>query len=335
MNEKKIAIYSRKSKYTGTGESIENQIEMCKNHLILKYGKDILKKVIIYEDEGFSGANINRPNFQKMLTDFKDGSFEKLVVYRLDRVSRNVLDFCTLKEILSNLKVDFISITENFDTSSPMGEAMLMISSVFAQLERDTIAQRIKDNMTQLAKCGFWLGGTTPFGYESIEIKKKDKDGKIKKSYQLKIIKKEEEIIKIIFNKYLEFKSLVQVENYLRQEGIKTRKKNNFTRYSIKEILINPVYCKADEKVFNYLKKKNITLYKNNLPLNETYGLISFNKRKETKTPKGKVRKNKIKPIHEWIIAIGKHKGIISSKVWIKTQITLQRKRNFKRGEQK
>ena len=92
-NNKLISIYTRKSKYTGIGESIDNQIEMCKNYLIHKYGKDIVKRIVIYEDEGFTGANTNRPQFQKMIDNFKDGNYAP--DSRILNVRRTVVD--TLK----------------------------------------------------------------------------------------------------------------------------------------------------------------------------------------------------------------------------------------------
>ena len=129
------AIYSRKSKITGIGESIINQIELCKQecrHLGIEEFR-------IYEDEGFSGKNIKRPEFQKMLMDAKEKQFQVLICYRLDRISRNISDFSTLINQLDSLNISFISVNEQFDTSTPMGRAMMYIASVFAQLERETI----------------------------------------------------------------------------------------------------------------------------------------------------------------------------------------------------
>ena len=94
----------------------------------------------------------------------KERKIRAIVVYRLDRISRNISDFSSLIEELGRLGIDFVSIRESFDTSSPMGRAMMYIASVFSQLERETIAERIRDNMHELAKTGRWLGGTTPHG---------------------------------------------------------------------------------------------------------------------------------------------------------------------------
>ena len=161
------AIYSRKSMFTGKGESIENQVEMCKEYAIKNLK---IKDFIIYEDEGFSGGNINRPRFQELLKDIKKEKFNFLICYRLDRISRNVADFSATLELLQKHSISFISIKEQFDTSTPIGKAMVYISSVFAQLERETIAERVRDNMLELAKSGRWLGGQTPLGFNSKRI---------------------------------------------------------------------------------------------------------------------------------------------------------------------
>ena len=127
-----IVIYSRKSKFTGKGESIENQIEMCRQYIRLQFGDDAAEQALVYEDEGFSGGTLERPQFKKMMADAKSKHFRAIVVYRLDRISRNIGDFAKLIEQLNGMKIDFISIKEQFDTSSPMGRAMMYISSVFS-----------------------------------------------------------------------------------------------------------------------------------------------------------------------------------------------------------
>ena len=149
-----IAIYSRKSRYTGKGESIGNQIDLCREYIRTHYGDAAAEHAVVFEDEGFSGGNLNRPDFKKMMTAAKDRKFKAIVVYRLDRISRDISDFSSLIEELGRLGIDFVSIRESFDTSSPMGRAMMYIASVFSQLERETIAERIRDNMHELAKTG-------------------------------------------------------------------------------------------------------------------------------------------------------------------------------------
>ena len=126
-----IAIYSRKSRYTGKGESIGNQIDLCREYIRTHYGDAAAEHAVVFEDEGFSGGNLNRPDFKKMMTAAKERKFKAIVVYRLDRISRNISDFSSLIEELGRLGIDFVSIRESFDTSSPMGRAMMYIASVF------------------------------------------------------------------------------------------------------------------------------------------------------------------------------------------------------------
>ena len=154
-----IAIYSRKSKYTGKGESIGNQIELCKEYIKLHYPEVNLEEdIYIYEDEGFSGKNTQRPKFKQMMNDIRNKKISIIMCYRLDRISRNVSDFTNLIDELNSLNVSFISIRDRFDTTTPTGRAMMLMSSVFAQLEREVIAERVRDNMLELAKSGRWLG---------------------------------------------------------------------------------------------------------------------------------------------------------------------------------
>ena len=121
---KQYVIYSRKSKFTGKGESIENQIELCRQYIAMHFGEEAAENVLVYEDEGFSGGNLERPQFKKMMKDSQKIAFAAIVVYRLDRISRNIGDFAKLIEDLGDRHIDFISIREQFDTSSPMGRAM-------------------------------------------------------------------------------------------------------------------------------------------------------------------------------------------------------------------
>ena len=257
QNEDVIALYSRKSRFTGKGESIGNQIELGKEYVRVHFGDAVVDKIVVYEDEGFSGGNLNRPAFKKMMDAARKGKFRAIIVYRLDRISRNVSDFSGLIEELSRLNIAFISIKEQFDTSTPMGRAMMYIASVFSQLERETIAERIRDNMHELAKTGRWLGGTTPTGFTSEAVKSITVDGKTKKACKLKLIPEEAEIVRTIFRLYLETDSLTITEATLMKQGMKTKNGKYFTRFSIKGILQNPVYMIADQDAYDFFIKND------------------------------------------------------------------------------
>lgn len=322
-DDRKIAIYSRKSLFTGKGESIENQISMCKQYIksMPKYNGNIDDDdIIIYEDENFSGYYTERPQYQAMINDIKSKKIAIIVCYRLDRLSRNVIDFCNLKEILDKYNVDFISINERFDTTTPGGEAMLYMSSVFAQLERNTLAERVRDNMIELSKSGRWLGGSTPLGYKSIKLDKKNINGKKINLYALEIDEKEIELVRIIFTKFLETKSMSKLTAYMLENQFKTRNGVDFSRWSLKAILQNPVYAIADVDVINYFKKNNADVYVDIDDVDGKTGLMSYNKREQNR----RAKTTKMKDVSEWIISLGKHEGIISGKRWVEIQEQLE-----------
>ncbi len=322
-NDDCIAIYSRKSRFTGKGESIGNQVELCKEYIRTHYGEDTLDRIAVYEDEGFSGGNLNRPDFKNMMEAARKHKFKAIIVYRLDRISRNISDFSSLIEELSRLDIAFVSIKEQFDTGTPMGRAMMYIASVFSQLERETIAERIRDNMHELAKTGRWLGGTTPTGYGSESVAGVTIDGKSKKACKLKLIPEEAEIVKTIFDLYIETDSQTITEAELIKRGIRTKNNKYFTRFSIKAILQNPVYMIADEEAYHYFINADSDLFYNREAFDGVHGIMAYNR---TSQEKGKT--TEFLPPSEWIVAVGLHPGIIPGKVWVQVQESLERNKS-------
>lgn len=309
------AIYSRKSKFTGKGESVENQIQLCKEYGIKQLNIDE-NDFIIYEDEGFSGSNTKRPEFQRMMKDAEDNKINIIICYRLDRISRNISDFANLIETLNRDNIGFVSIREQFDTTTPMGRAMMYIASVFSQLERETIAERIKDNMLQLAKTGRWLGGVPPTGYKSEPVINIDYRGKERKLFKLAPIEEEQNLVKLIYSKYLSLKSMTQVEKYLVQNNMRTKNGLCFNRHSIRLILSNPVYAIADRELYDYLIQNGYNVCSDIKEFNGINGLMSYNKTNQDKNRSSQ----RCNDSTEWIVAIGLHEGIIPSLMWIKTQ---------------
>ena len=322
-NEESIAIYSRKSRFTGKGESIGNQVELCKEYVRNMFGEEYVDRCVVFEDEGFSGGNLQRPDFKRMMEEVRKRKFKAIVVYRLDRISRNISDFTGLIDELTKLDVSFVSIKEQFDTSTPMGRAMMFIISVFSQLERETIAERIRDNMHELAKTGRWLGGNTPTGFESGAVSKITIDGKERKSYKLILIPEEIEIPKMIFDLYLETDSLTAVEAELLRQRIKTKQGKDFTRFAIKAILQNPVYMVADEDAFHYFSEREAEVCFPKEAFDGSCGIMTYNR-----TNQEKGRTTQLLPVSEWIIALGKHPGVVPSKNWIKVQESLDRNKS-------
>ena len=315
---KQYVIYSRKSKFTGKGESIENQIELCRQYIAMHFGGEAAENVLVYEDEGFSGGNLERPQFKKMMKDSQKIAFAAIVVYRLDRISRNIGDFAKLIEDLGDRHIDFISIREQFDTSSPMGRAMMYIASVFSQLERETIAERIRDNMHELSKTGRWLGGTTPTGYASESLSSVTVDGKVKKACKLKPIPEEIQLVKTIFEVFMATGSLSKTDQYLLEHHCVTKRGKQFTRFAIRGILTNPVYMIADETAYQYLKENNVDLFAERAEFDGEHGVMAYNR---TLQRPGKA--NQIRPMEEWIVAVGKHPGIIAGSDWVRVQAML------------
>lgn len=312
----KVAIYSRKSIFTGKGDSIENQIEMCQDYYRKTHNnKDF--EFIIYEDEGFSGGNINRPRFQDLLKDVKNKKFKALICYRLDRISRNVADFSSTLELLQDNDIDFISIKEQFDTSTPMGRAMIYIASVFAQLERETIAERVRDNMLQLAKTGRWLGGQEPFGFTSEKMVYLDENFTERSLMILSPLEEELDVIKKIYLKYLDLQSITQVVNWLQDNKYKGKNGGEWGTTQVQRILASPLYVKSSDKTHNYIKSLGINVFGEA----NGNGYLTYNKTR-------KIIFNR--DINEWIYTTSKHSGIIDDDKWLMVQNILDKNKNKK-----
>lgn len=303
-----IAIYSRKSKFTDTGESIQNQISMCKDYANMHF-KDC--RFFIYEDEGFSGGNTDRPMFKSLISDIESKQFDVLICYRLDRISRNVADFSETLELLTRNNISFISLKEQFDTSTPMGRAMIYIASVFAQLERDTIAERITDNFTELAKTGRFLLGNPP---EGLKLKKiTSPDGKVYSV--LDIIPDEIDKIKLIYEKYIEYESNTKVQRYCIEHNIRTKKGTVIKSDWVTRILTHPLYAVADRNTYDYFKSMGSQITSPLESFDGSYGITVFRRTKRS----GGYHSSLNDPCN-WIVGVGSHEGIIPSHRWIKVQ---------------
>ncbi len=307
-------IYSRKSVYTGKGESVENQIEMCRRYIADKFPETRDEDIFVYEDEGFSAKDTARPMFKRMLRDMDVKCPDFIVCYRLDRISRSVSDFSFLIEDLNARNISFICIKEEFDTSKPMGKAMMYIASVFSQLERETIAERVRDNMLMLARTGRWLGGTAPTGYASEKICETIVEGKVKTSCALKELPHELETVKAIFVIFLETGSLSAVSRRLAENRMFSRTGNPYSLPGLKHILKNPVYCRADAESLSFFSKMGSEVCFDEKDFKKNAGLMAYNKRDYSR--KGSPHR----PMDQWIIAAGKHRGLICGKAWVKAQ---------------
>lgn len=241
--EKTEAIYARQSLDKKESVSIETQIKMC---------KDISTGTTIeYFDKGYSGKNTSRPQLQQLISDIENDKIKKVIVYKLDRISRNITDFYNLYDIMQKHHCDFVSVSESFDTSNAMGRAMMGILAVFAQMERENIQLRVKDNYFYRIKDGRWAGGPAPFGFQNA----KTEDGK-----PTLIVKKDEmDAVEIVFNKYAydANTSYIKICRYLEENGYKSRRNNtHFDPATLSRMLQSPVYAKADAKLYKYYQIK-------------------------------------------------------------------------------
>ena len=324
-----IAIYARQSIEKKDSLSIETQIKFCRNHINTKPNKEEIK---IYQDSGYSGKNTNRPDFEKLMSDIDNGLINKIVVYKLDRISRNLLDFMNMYKKFKLNKVEFCSVNDTFDTTTPMGRGMLKIAMVFAEMERETIQMRVKDNYYERIKDGRWAGGPAPFGF---------KKGRIGNIPTLEIEPKEMEAVRLIFDWYEEDLniSLGKIARRLAEKGIEGRKRKSFDNVAIARILKNPVYCKADKILYKYYENQHMTILN---PIEEWNGkksAIIVGKKIECEEIENKGKSNeeikitrKYTDPSEQTIYLSNFGGVISSRTFIKVQERLATNKQITRG---
>ena len=318
---KYIAIYSRKSRQTETGESVANQVQLCRSYALTHFGPDCALRLLVFEDEGFSGSNLNRPGFRALWEAAENRQLSAIVVYRLDRISRSINDFARLLEELNRWDVAFVSIREQFDTGSPLGRAMLYIASVFSQLERETIAERIRDNLQELAKTGRWLGGTTPTGYRAMRDEWLAADGRKKQASRLIPLPGEAALVQAIFARYRELGSLTALEDWCQKQGLSTKTGRAFTRFSLRGILSNPVYAPAGPQTYAYFREQNAAFLSPPERFQGQTGVMAYHR---TRQQKG--RSTLYLPPSQWIIAVGQHPPLVSEALWLAVQARLNRR---------
>ena len=309
-----IAIYSRKSKFTGKGESIENQIKKCKEFIKFKFEIDP-DNVEVFIDEGFSGKNEERPEYKKLMSKIKAGTIKSIVIYQLNRLGRNARDIHNTMEMMNDLNAIIYSATEGFDSSTSFGRAIIGILASLAQLEREQLAERIKDNMYTLAKMGRWLGGQSPLGFDGAREYYIDENNKERSITELKKNNEELKLVKAIYKKYLEEKSISQVSKWSLSNFFKGKNGGNLEKSAINAILQNPVYVQSTTEILEYLIKEGYEVCGDP----NGNGILRYGKKqdKDSKT-------NNTDDDNSAIAAVAKHKGIITSEDWLKVQHILK-----------
>jgi site-specific DNA recombinase len=222
-----VGLYIRVStdRQAKEGDSLEEQESELKKFCDFR-GFQIHQ---IYIERGKSGGNTNRPEYQKLVKDIEAKKINAIIVKKLDRLSRSLLDFEQLMTRLQANEVEFISLRESFDTTTAMGKAMLRVALVFAQLEREQTAERITDVMQYRASLGLHNGGHPPFGYVCV-------------NKEWVIFQKEKEIVELIFGRFRELKSTLLVATTLNDMGLKARRGKLWDCRQILKMLQSPTY---------------------------------------------------------------------------------------------
>lgn len=305
-----IGIYARKSVYSDKSDSVQTQITLCNDYIERTYKEEGCETIIYNEDEGYSGANTNRPGFKKMLEDIEKKRVDIIICYKIDRISRDVKDFSNTFNFMQSHNVSFISVKEQIDTSTPLGRAMMYICSVFSQMERETIAERIKDNMTALAKSGKWAGGKPPLGYkrERTIINGKEHTMLVPDSDKIPFLE-------MIYNTFLEGYSLNSLATKFRREKIKTENGNTFTESQLYNILTNPHPVANTVEIWDYFHEKGCIMTDSREKFDGKNGLIVYGR-----TSGGKKTTHYKNTSDKWIVTTGLHKAIVSSEIWLKVQ---------------
>lgn len=307
-----IGIYPRKSVYRDNSDSVDVQVNMCKEYAGIIFRDQTLEFRVYDRDEGFSGKNTNRPSFQALMQDVRDGLLDVVMVYKLDRISRNVKEFSAMYDTFEEHGVSFVSVKESFDTSTPIGRTVMYILAAFAQLERENTSERVGDNMLALAESGKWTGGNCPTGMTSV----KKKIGAKEHSF---LMVDESEIwrVRLLYELILSGYSITRIERHCRDNGIHSQSGKYLATSQIYNILTNPVYCQNAPEAYDYFLDHGCRLPDRKL-FDGEHGLISYGKHKTGKEKSVSMGKE------NWTISVGIHKPVVSAEDWINTQSRLK-----------
>lgn len=250
----RCAIYTRKSTEEGLDmefNSLDAQREACESYIASQKHEGWMMLADAYDDGGFTGGNMDRPALKRLISDIKNGLIDTVVVYKVDRLSRSLADFAKLIELFDAHKVSFVSVTQQFNTTTSMGRLTLNILLSFAQFEREVIGERIRDKFAASKRKGMWMGGVTPMGYEV-------------RDRQLHINKEEAKAVKAIFEHFVMLRSVTMLARELPAMGILSKKrmaKNGrefggtpLDKGAIYKILNNPIYIgkiRHKEKIYD------------------------------------------------------------------------------------
>lgn len=229
LKKLKAAIYIRVS----TRYQVDKDSLIVQRRELIAYAEMVLgiTDYVVFEDPGYSAKNTDRPDYQRMMDRLRTGEFTHLLVWKIDRISRNLLDFASMYQELKDLGIAFVSKNEQFDTSNAVGEAMLKIILVFAELERQMTSERVTAVMLSRANNGQWNGGRIPYGYSY------NKEEKL-----FSLDPEENRIYNKICDTYEQYQSVLYVVRRLNDLGVRTRGGKEWTTTGVYKILTNPFY---------------------------------------------------------------------------------------------
>ena len=297
MNNRIDAVYARQSVDKKDSISIESQIEFCKYELKGGSCRE-------YTDKGFSGKNTDRPRFRELVRDIEKGLIKKVVVYKLDRISRSIIDFASIMELFSTYNVEFVSSTEKFDTSTPMGRAMLNICIVFAQLERETIQRRVTDAYHSRCQKGFYTGGKVPYGYR---VEPTVIDGI--RTKKMAANPETAERVKLMYEMYAKPNtSLGDIARYLAENNMYYDGKE-ITRCTLTNLLKNPVYVQADLEIYEFFKSQGTNIANDAADFSGLNGCYLYQGRDTSERKQVELK--------DQMLVLAPHEGIISSETWL------------------
>ena len=272
MKKFRCAIYTRKSTEEGLEQdfnSLDAQREACEAYIKSQQHEGWILIEKQYNDGGFSGGNLDRPALKELFNDIKNDRIDIVVVYKVDRLTRSLLDFAKIVELFDAHSASFVSVTQNFNTTTSMGRLTLNILLSFAQFEREVTGERIRDKIAASKKKGMWMGGRVPIGYE-----RKDKKLIIETSGAAKVKK--------IFEKYIELKSVPKLKTYLACENIRTNTGKNFDKGQLYHILQNKTYTGKIVHKNNVYEGEHAAIIEENL-FNLAQDLLQANKVDESR----------------------------------------------------
>lgn len=309
-----IALYARKSIEKEGSISCDTQLEYCR--AMLK-PDERNEKILTFVDNGFSGGNVNRNGFQNMMRKIEQGKISKVIVYRLDRISRSLADFVNILSVFKTYGVEFCSTQEAFDTGSPYGELIVKILAVFAEFERQSIIQRVTQAYEHRSEMGFYMGGRKPYGFELEPTVINNI-----KTKRLKPISEEIEQIKYIYETYaVEQVTLGRLLKNLLDNDIKTLSGGGWTTAKLSTIIKNPIYVKADNRVYEYFQMHNAQIISPPEAFDGVHGIQIYGK---TKHEVDNADWSDIK------VVVMTHKAIIDSDTWIKCQQKLSKNKQIR-----